>query len=47
MALLEVRSRDQSPVQLDYEAVETNVALDPQLFAPPPAPNVLPLESAR
>jgi len=44
---LEVRSQDQSPVQLDYEAVETNVTLDPQLFAPPPAPKVLPLESAR
>ena len=44
---LEVRTQDESPVQLDYEAVETNIMLDPQLFAPPPAPRVLPLESAR
>jgi outer membrane lipoprotein-sorting protein len=44
---LEVRAQDASPVKLDYEAVETNVALDPQLFAPPPALRVLPLESAR
>lgn len=44
---LEVRTQDGSPVKLDYEAVETNVALDPQLFAPPPAPRVLPLEGAR
>jgi len=44
---LEVRASEGSPVRLDYEVVETNAMLDPQLFAPPPAPRVLPLESAR
>src|SRR5262249_7162371 len=31
---------------LVFEAVEPNPALDPALFAPPPAPRVLPLEDA-
>ena len=32
--------------RLDYEAVEPNAPLDPALFAPPPAPRVLPLAEA-
>jgi hypothetical protein len=31
--------------RLVYDAIEPNVALDPALFAPPPAPRVLPLEA--
>jgi hypothetical protein len=31
--------------RLAYDAVETNAALDPVLFAPPPATRVLPLEN--
>jgi hypothetical protein len=30
--------------RLRYEALEPNAAIDPALFAPPPAPRVLPLE---
>jgi hypothetical protein len=33
-------------VKLQLDAVEPNVALDPALFAPPPAPRVLPLTAA-
>jgi hypothetical protein len=33
-------------LQLTYGAVEPNVALDAALFAPPPAPRVLPIEAA-
>jgi hypothetical protein len=33
-------------LQLTYGTVEPNVALDARLFAPPPAPRVLPLEAA-
>jgi len=32
--------------RLVFEAVEPNAVLDPALFAPPPAPRVLPLEDA-
>jgi len=32
-------------VHLAYDAVEPNVAVDPTVFAPPPAPRVLPLEA--
>jgi hypothetical protein len=28
-----------------YDAIEPNAVLDPALFAPPPAPRVLPLEA--
>jgi hypothetical protein len=35
-----------SNVQLAYDDVEPNAAIDPSSFAPPPAPRVAPLESA-
>lgn len=45
---LEVSAPDAGrAVSLAYDSIEPNAAIDPALFAPPPAPQVLPLEAIR
>jgi hypothetical protein len=45
---LEVSAPDAgTAVSLAYDTVEPNVVLDPALFAPPPAPQVMPLDAIR
>jgi outer membrane lipoprotein-sorting protein len=43
---LDLAGEGDRSARLTYDAVETNAVLDPSLFAPPPAPRVLPLEAA-
>jgi len=44
--LVEVAVASGAAARLAYDAVEPNAPVDPALFAPPPAPRVLPLEAA-
>jgi len=44
--LVDVGAASGAAARLAYDAVEPNAPVDPALFAPPPAPRVLPLEAA-
>jgi hypothetical protein len=43
---LEVRGPEAGGATLVFDVIEPNAPIDPALFAPPPAPRVLPLEAA-
>jgi hypothetical protein len=44
--VVDVSSEDGPSARLVYDTVEPNAPVDPAVFAPPPAPRVLPIEAA-